>query len=47
MSAIGLAAREMRDPIAGELAMTAEEIGFGQDVTTAVVNMHRRVGQDD
>src|SRR5579871_2191599 len=47
VSAIGLAAREMRDPIAGELAMTAEEIAFGQDVTTAVVNMHRRVGQDD
>lgn len=47
VSAIGLAAREMRDPIAGELAITAEEIGFGQDVTTAVVNMHRRVGQDD
>jgi tight adherence protein B len=47
VSAIGLASREMRDPIAAELAMTAEEIGFGQDVTTAVVNMHRRVGQDD
>ncbi len=47
VSAIGLAAREMRDPIASELAMTAEEIGFGQDVTTAVVNMHRRVGQED
>jgi tight adherence protein B len=46
-SAIGLAAREMRDPIAAELAMTAEEIAFGQDVTTAVVNLHRRVGQDD
>jgi tight adherence protein B len=47
VSAIGLAAREMRDPIAAELAMTAEEIAFGQDVTTAVVNLHRRVGQDD
>ena len=47
VSAIELAAREMRDPIAAELAMTAEEIGFGQDVTTAVVNLHRRVGQDD
>jgi len=47
VSAIGLASREMRDPIAAELAITAEEIGFGQDVTTAVVNMHRRVGQDD
>ena len=34
-------------PIAAELATTAEEIGFGQDVTTAVANMHRRVGQDD
>jgi tight adherence protein B len=47
VSAIGLAAREMRDPIAAELTVTAEEIGFGQDVTTAVANMHRRIGQDD
>jgi tight adherence protein B len=47
VSAIGLASKEMRDPIAAELAMTAEEIAFGQDVTTAVVNLHRRVGQDD
>jgi tight adherence protein B len=47
VSAIGLASREMRDPIAAELAITAEEITFGQDVTTAVVNLHRRVGQDD
>jgi tight adherence protein B len=47
VSAIGLASREMRDPIAGELAITAEEIAFGQDITTAVANMHRRVGQDD
>jgi tight adherence protein B len=47
VSAIGLAAREMRDPIASELALTAEEIAFGQDVTTAVVNLHARVGQDD
>ena len=37
----------MRDPIAAELAMTAEEIAFGQDVTTAVINLHARVGQDD
>jgi tight adherence protein B len=47
VSAIGLAAKEMRDPIGAELAITAEEILFGQDVTTAVVNLHRRVGQDD
>jgi tight adherence protein B len=46
-SAIGLASREMRDPIAAELTVAAEEIGFGQDVTTAVANMHRRIGQDD
>ena len=46
-SAIGLAAKEMRDPIGAELALTAEEIAFGQDVTTAVVNLHGRVGQDD
>jgi tight adherence protein B len=47
VSAIGLAAKEMRDPIGGELALTAEEIAFGQDLTTAVVNLHSRVGQDD
>jgi tight adherence protein B len=47
VSAIGFASREMRDPIAAELAITAEEIGFGQDVTTAAANLHRRVGQDD
>jgi tight adherence protein B len=47
VSAIGLAAKEMRDPIGAELAITAEEIMFGQDVTTAVVNLHGRVGQDD
>ena len=47
VSSIGLAAKEMRDPIAGELALAAEEIAFGQDVTTAVVNLHARVGQDD
>ena len=47
VSAISLAAKEMRDPIGLELAMTAEEIAFGQDVTTAVVNLHGRVGQDD
>jgi tight adherence protein B len=47
VSAIALASREMRDPIAAELAITAEEIGFGQDVTAAAANMHRRVGQDD
>ena len=46
-SAIGLAAREMAEPVGGELGLTAEELSFGQDVTTAVDNLHRRVGQDD
>jgi tight adherence protein B len=27
--------------------MTADEIAFGQDLRTAVENLHRRVGQDD
>jgi tight adherence protein B len=47
VSAVGLASREMREPIAAELAIAAEEIGFGQDMTAALVNLHRRVGQDD
>jgi tight adherence protein B len=46
-SAVELAAREMAEPIGSELGLTAEEITFGQDVTTAVDNLHRRVGQDD
>ncbi len=46
-SAIELVAREMRDPIGTELGMTADEMTFGQDITTAVTNLYRRVGQDD
>ena len=46
-SAIELVAREMRDPIGTELGITADEMTFGQDVVTAVSNLHRRVGQED
>jgi tight adherence protein B len=46
-SAIALASREMPEPIAGEFGLTAEEISFGKDITAAVDNLHRRVGQDD
>ena len=46
-SAIQLVAREMRDPIGTELGITADEMTFGQDIITAVTNLHRRVGQDD
>ena len=46
-TAMELVARESPDPVGAELALTADEISFGQDVTTAVANLHRRVGQDD
>ena len=46
-SAIELVAREMPDPIGSELGLTADEMTFGQDVVTAVTNLHRRVGQED
>ena len=45
--ALDLAAREMPDPIGTELAMTSDEISFGQDVRTAVENLYGRVGHDD
>jgi tight adherence protein B len=47
VSAMELVSREMPDPLGAELGITAEEIAFGQDVTTAVSNLHRRVGQND
>jgi tight adherence protein B len=46
-SAIELVAREMPDPIGTELAITADEVTFGQDVITAVTHLYRRVGQED
>src|SRR5260370_6755073 len=38
-SAIELVAREMRDPICTELGMTADEMTFGQDITTAFTDL--------
>jgi tight adherence protein B len=46
-SAISLVAKEMPDPIGTEFGMTADEIGFGLDIRTALENLHRRVGQED
>jgi tight adherence protein B len=46
-SAIALVAKEMPDPIGTEFGMTADEIGFGLDVRTALENLYRRVGQED
>jgi tight adherence protein B len=45
--AVELVAHEMPDPIGSEFGMTADEMTFGQDVTTAVDNLYRRVGQED
>ena len=45
--ALALVAREMPDPIGSEFGILADEIMFGLDQTTAVVNLCQRVGQDD
>jgi tight adherence protein B len=45
--AVELVANEMPDPIGTEFGITADEMTFGQDVTTAVDNLYRRVGQED
>ena len=46
-SALQLVAREMPDPVGTEFGMMADEISFGLDVTTALHNLRRRVGQED
>jgi tight adherence protein B len=46
-SALNLVAREMPDPVGTEFGMTVDEIAFGLDVTTALQNLQRRVGQQD
>lgn len=47
ISAIGLVAREMPDPVGTEFGMLADEISFGLDVRSALGNLYRRVGQED
>jgi tight adherence protein B len=46
-SAVALVAREMPDPVGTEFGMLADEISFGQDLSSALDNLYRRVGQDD
>jgi tight adherence protein B len=46
-SAVELVARESPDPIGTEFGLTADEMSFGQDITSAVNNLYRRVGQED
>jgi tight adherence protein B len=45
--AIGLVAREMRDPIGSEFGIVADEITYGADLESALRNLYFRIGQDD
>jgi tight adherence protein B len=45
--ALGLVAREMRDPIGSEFGIVVDEITYGADLETALRNLYVRVGQDD
>ncbi len=40
-------AREMSDPIAGELGIVADAISYGDDLTTAIDEMAARIGLED
>lgn len=45
--ALGLAAREMPDPLGTELGILVDEISFGLDQQVAVDHLYERVGQED
>jgi tight adherence protein B len=45
--AIGMVAREMRDPIGSEFGIVSDEITYGADLETALRNLYFRIGQDD
>ena len=45
--AIGLVAREMKDPIGSEFGIVADEITYGSDLESALRNLYFRIGQDD
>ena len=45
--ALGLAAREMPDPIGTEFGILVDEITFGLDQQVAVDHLYGRVGQED
>ncbi len=46
-TAVDLVAKEMPDPIGTEFGILADEMSFGQDISTALNNLYRRVGQED
>ena len=45
--AVGMVAREMKDPIGSEFGIVGDEITYGADLETAMRNLYFRVGQDD
>ncbi|MBS1180875.1 MAG: Flp pilus assembly protein TadB [Proteobacteria bacterium] len=45
--AMSMVAREMPDPIGTEFGMMTDEVTYGADLVTALVNMQARVGQED
>jgi tight adherence protein B len=45
--AIGLVARETKDPIGSEFGIVADEITYGADLESALRNLYFRIGQDD
>jgi tight adherence protein B len=45
--AVGMVAREMKDPIGSEFGIVADEITYGADLETAMRNLYIRIGQDD
>jgi tight adherence protein B len=45
--AIGMAAREMSDPIGSEFGMVTDEVTYGADLETAMRSLFYRVGSDD
>jgi tight adherence protein B len=45
--AIGMVAREMKDPIGSEFGTVSDEITYGADLETAMRNLYYRIGQDD
>ncbi|MFZ1813777.1 MAG: type II secretion system F family protein [Rhizobiaceae bacterium] len=45
--AISMVAREMQDPIGSEFGMVADEVTYGSDLVTGLMNMYDRVGHPD
>jgi tight adherence protein B len=45
--AIGMVAREMRDPIGSEFGIVVDEITYGADLESALRSLYFRIGQDD